>query len=77
MALITLAIGLVLGALCAAVWLRLKAVTATADLALKCASDTAESLRISGKQTDDMSDRINTHDHEIARLYERANLKRD
>ncbi len=75
--LLVLAIGLVLGGLCTAVWLRLKAVTSTADTALKCASDTAENVRISDKQTDDMSDRLNTHDHEIARLYERANLKRE
>ncbi len=74
--LLVLAIGLVLGALCCAVWLRLLRVAAAADDARSAGAHATGQVLLAIKHAMEAKDQLNTHDHEIAALYARAGMKR-
>ncbi len=77
MTLLVLAIGLVLGALCAAVWARLKRIEAESAMALQGAADAAKECQYSDARVKILGDQLNKHDHEIATLYDRQQLRRN
>ncbi len=71
-ALLILAIGLVLGAVCYYVYACLRAMTARID----DSDHLARSARDAATDAKSLGDKLNTHDHEIAVLFDRAGIRR-
>lgn len=77
MELIILAIGLVLGALCCAVWMKVHAIANEAEDARRDAREATGGQRDCWQEYTKQRERIDAHNHEITALYEKLHMRRD
>jgi uncharacterized coiled-coil DUF342 family protein len=75
--LLVLAIGLVLGGLCVATLIEVRKANELSSKAAALADRAVTEANGAHSRLRPINDQLDTHDHEIAKLYERANLRRD
>lgn len=70
--LIIMAIGLVLGGLCVATWVRIR------ELDKRCfkLGLAVHDAQVDAAKAAKLGDQLNTHDHEIGQLYDKTGLRR-
>ena len=76
MDLLVMAIGLVLGATCCAVWLYARRASAAVETANRHAEATLRAAEACHETVRKMADKYAVHNNEIATLYDKLNLRR-